>query len=114
MKREVLMSKPNRKPQKTIDAIHHIGPTLESEEPQTYVPTREEQVSKEELAAESDLHIHRVETEGNETRIIEEGKPGTEPEPLRTHLAGDTSSHPPTHLTPETPKPLNKRRKNAA
>jgi len=108
------MPKPNQNSPKAVDAVRHVGPTLESEEQQPYVPAREQQVSKEELAAESDLHIHRVETQGHEVKIIEEGKPGTETEPLHTRLAGDTSSDPHTDIGPETPKPVNKRRKNAA
>ncbi|MGH9587343.1 MAG: hypothetical protein ACRD3F_10355 [Acidobacteriaceae bacterium] len=108
------MSEPNKKSKKIVDALHHVGPTLESEEQQPYVPAREDRVSKEELAAASDLHVHKVEIHGRETRITEEGKPGTEAEPLHTRLAGDTSSDPHTDIGPETPRPVNKRRKNAA
>lgn len=108
------MPENKQKSKEVVDALHHVGPTLESEEKQPYVPAREDQVSKEELAAESDLHVHRVETHGRETRIVEEGKPGSEPEPLRTRLAGDTSSDPHTDIGPETPKPVNQRPKNVA
>lgn len=99
------MSKPNentpesRQP-KVVDAVRHVGPTLESEEEQVYVPAREE-ASKEQLAAESDLHIHRVSGQGDTQQITEEGKVGTGTEPLRTRLAGDTSSDPHTDVEPE-------------
>lgn len=100
---------------KAIDAVRHVGPTLESEEEQPYVPARDEEVSREEIAKDSDLHVHKVETHGRETRIVEEGKPGTEAEPLHTRLAGDTSSDPHTDTGPETPRPVvNERPKNAA
>ena len=111
------MPKPNQKPQKAVDAIRHIGPTLESEEEQPYVPTREEQVSKEEQAADSNLHVHSLNTlegQGDEQRAVEGEKIGAATESLHTHLAGDTSSDPHTDLSPETPKPVNKRRKKAA
>lgn len=108
------MSKPNQKSHKIVDAVRHIGPTLESEKEQPYVPAREEQVSKEEQAADSDLHVHQLEGQGDEQRAVEGEKIGAATEPLHTHLAGDTSSDPHTDIGPETPKPVNKRRKNAA
>jgi hypothetical protein len=88
----------SRQPQ-TTDAVRHVGPTLESEGEQVYVPAREERVSREELAAESDLHVHKI--SGNGEQIIEQGKIGSGTEPLHTRLAGDTSSDPHTDLGSE-------------
>lgn len=112
--RESLMSKPNQKSHKIVDAVRHIGPTLESEKEQPYVPAREDRVSKEEQAADSDLHVHTIEGEGDEHHAAEGEKPGAATEPLHTRLAGDTSSDPHTDIGPETPRPVNERPKNAA
>lgn len=81
---------------RAVDAVRHIGPTLESEEAQTYVPAREN-ASNEELAADAGLHIHTVsQPEGSDRPLELEESDATEP--LRTRLAGDTSSDPHTDV----------------
>jgi hypothetical protein len=79
-----------------VDAVRHVGPTLESEEAQTYVPAREN-ASNEELAADAGLHIHTVSQPDGGDRAVEREQSDAA-EPLRTHLAGDTSSDPHTDV----------------
>lgn len=82
---------------RAVDAVRHVGPTLEAEEAQVYVPAREE-ASAEDLADDAGLHIHRVsQKDGGVAREREEPASG---EPLRTRLAGDTSSDPHTDIKP--------------
>jgi hypothetical protein len=83
-------NKPDSQSRQSVDAVHHVGPTLESEEERVYVP-KTDQLSPEEQAAAADLHVHTVADSG-------EVKEGTEPEPLKTRLPGDTSSDPHTDV----------------
>jgi len=80
---------------RAVDAVRHVGPTLESEEAQTYVPAREN-ASNEELAADAGLHIHTVSQPEGGDRPLELEESAAEP--LRTRLAGDTSSDPHTDV----------------
>lgn len=83
------------KPQpRVVDAIRHVGPTLESEEDQVYVP-RAETLSDEELAADAGLHIHIISQPDGGNQVLEHEQSDAA-EPLRTRLAGDTSSDPHT------------------
>lgn len=81
---------------RAVDAVRHVGPTLESVEDQTYVPAREN-ASNEELAADAGLHIHTISPPEGAGRTVEHEE-SEEVEPLRTHLAGDTSSDPHTDV----------------
>jgi hypothetical protein len=79
----------------SVDAVRHVGPTLESEEDRVYVPKTDQLSPEEQVASEPDLNIETVADSGG-------GKPelrkGAEPEPLKTRLPGDTSSDPHTDI----------------
>lgn len=81
-----------------VDAVRHVGPTLESEEEQVYVPRRETipDERRAEAAAESGMHVHTVSKEAGEERAAEHEESGSEP--LKTRLPGDTSSDPHTDV----------------
>lgn len=99
MKNELHANEQDRQPTsqpRAVDAIRHVGPTLESEEDQVYVP-RTETLSDEELAADAGLHIHTISPQEGGERVLEREKSDAA-EPLRTRLAGDTSSDPHTDV----------------
>jgi hypothetical protein len=81
------------------DAVRHIGPTIESEEEKAYFPdtgpSTPDNVIAEERSA-GNVSVHRV-TED----LRHEHKTDAEPEPLITHLEGDTSSDPHTDVGPD-------------
>ena len=88
--------KPSNPPDsQSVDAVRHVGRTLESEEQRPYVPKTDQLSPEEQVAAEPDLNIETVADSG-------EGKPelrkGPEIEPLKTRLPGDTSSDPHTDI----------------
>jgi len=88
--------KPSNPPDsKSVDAVRHVGPTLETEEERVYVPKVDRLSPEEQVAAEPDLNIETVADSG-------EGKPelreGPDSEPLKTRLPGDTSSDPHTDI----------------
>lgn len=83
----------------TVDAIRHVGPTLESE-------GRFDDVLGQELSS-PESQIRAVdESDALSIRTIEEDRhhlteKATEPQPLKTHLPGDTSSDPHTDVGPD-------------
>jgi len=81
-----------------VDAMHHVGPTLESEEEQVYVPRRETipDERRAAAAAEGGMHVHTISREPGEERLTEHEESGSEP--LKTRLPGDTSSDPHTDI----------------
>jgi hypothetical protein len=84
-------NKPDAQSRQSVDAVRHVGPTLESEKERVYVPKTDWLSPEEQVAAEDDLHVHTVAPSG-------ELKEGAEPEPLKTRLPGDTSSDPHTDV----------------
>lgn len=88
--------KPSNPPDsQSVDAVRHVGRTLESEEERTYVPKTDKLSAEEQAAAEGDLHVHTVADSGG---AKPESKEGEEPEPLKTRLPGNTSSDPHTDV----------------
>lgn len=82
-----------------VDAIRHVGPTLESE-------GRYDDVLGKELASPESQVQAADESDVLSTRTIEEGRHhlterAIEPQPLKTHLPGDTSSDPHTDVGPD-------------
>ncbi len=86
---------PDSQSRQSVDAVRHVGRTLESEEERPYVPKTDQLSPEEQVAAEPDLNIETIADSGG-------GKPelrkGAEPEPLKTRLPGDTSSDPHTDV----------------
>ena len=88
--------KPSNPPDlKSVDAVRHVGPTLESEEERVYVPKVDRLSPEEQVAAEPDLNIETVADSGEG---ILEMKEVPDSEPLKTRLPGDTSSDPHTDV----------------
>lgn len=89
---------PDSQSSKSVDAVRHVGRTLESEEDRVYVPKADQLSPQEQAAAEPDLHVETVAGSG-------EAKPGLrkspDTEPLKTRLPGDTSSDPHTDVETE-------------
>lgn len=92
-------TKKDEEPQpRVVDAMHHVGPTLESEEEQVFVPRRETIPDEQRAAAaaEAGMHVHTTSRLPGEERVTEHEASGSEP--LKTRLAGDTSSDPHTDV----------------
>lgn len=79
----------------SIDAMHHVGRTLESEEERTYVPKADRLSPQEQAAAESELSVRTVSESGQGKPELKET---ADSEPLKTRLPGDTSSDPHTDV----------------
>lgn len=80
---------------KSVDAVRHIGRTLESEEERVFVPKASQLSPQEQAEAEANLNVETVADSGNakpELRKV----PDTEP--LKTRLPGDTTSDPQTDI----------------
>ena len=88
-------NKPDSQSRQSVDAVHHVGRTLESEEERVYVPKADQLSPAEQVAAEGDLHVHTVSGSGDAKPELKED---VEPEPLKTRLPGDTSSDPHTDI----------------
>lgn len=98
--------KPSDKPAlKSIDAVRHVGRTLESVEERAFVPKADQLSPEDQAAAEDELNIYTLSESGGEKPEL---KKGAEPEPLKTRLPGDSSSDPhtdvETDLGGETPR----------
>lgn len=76
---------------KSVDAVRHVGRTLESEEGRVYVPKASQLSPQEQAAAEPELNVETVADSG------ELRKP-PDSEPLKTRLPDDTSSDPHTDV----------------
>lgn len=84
----------------SVPAIHHIGPTLESDPAYLELvgsggPTPEAIIAEEAAKAEPDT---RELVEMSVDPLSGELRESVEPEPLRTRLPGDTSSDPHTDV----------------
>lgn len=75
----------------TVDAVRHVGRTLESEEDRVYVPKAERLSPQEQAASEDDLNVRTLSGSG-------ELKKEADSEALKTRLPGDTSSDPHTDV----------------
>jgi hypothetical protein len=83
---------------KTIDAVRHVGPTLESDPKQPHILETEQTLYEPRTPAERDLGGSATAGGSEQVPGHEEGK---RVEPLHTRLAGDTSSDPHTDLGPD-------------
>lgn len=91
--------KPSQTPDsKSIDAVRHVGRTLESESDRVYVPKADQLSAQDQAAAEDNLNV-RTQSESGEAKP--KLRKSAESEPLKTRLPGDTSSDPHTDLETE-------------
>ena len=93
----------------SIDAVRHVGPTLESESERVYVPKADRLSAQDQAAAEDDLNVRTLSDSGEAKPHL---KKGADPEPLKTRLPGDTSSDP--HTDVETDLGRENKPRNAA
>lgn len=80
---------------KSVDAVRHVGRTLESEEGRVYVPKADQLSPQEQAAAEPDLNVETVADMGDAKPEL---RKNPDSEPLKTRLPSDTSSDPHTDV----------------
>ena len=93
----------------SVDAVRHIGPTLESESERVYVPKADRLSPQDQAAAEEDLTVRTLSDSGEAKPHLRES---ADSEPLKTRLPGDTSSDP--HTDVETDLGREDKPRNAA
>lgn len=99
----------NTSDSQSIDAVRHVGPTLESESERVYVPKADRLSPQDQVAAEEDLTVRTLSDSGEAKPQLRES---ADSESLKTRLPGDTSSDP--HTDVETDLGREDKPRNAA